>query len=209
MGTLLYIQVSPRPESASTEVARGFLESYRKSHPGDQVRTLDLATAELMAFDAPAAEAKYAVIAGQEPQDEAGRTWQKVIAVINDLKAADKLVIASPMWNFGIPYTLKHYIDIITQPGLAFKVTPEGEYVGLVTGRPALLILARGGAYPAGTPAAQHDMQRPYLEAILRFIGFENIRVVTIEPTLNEGPQVARKKVKEALVQARALAGEF
>ena len=209
MGTVLYIQVSPRPESASTEVARGFLESYRKSHPGDQVRTLDLATAELMEFDAPAAEAKYAVMGGQEPQDEAGRTWRKVIAVINDLKAADKLVLASPMWNFGIPYRLKQYIDIITQPGLAFKVTPAGEYVGLVTGRPALLILARGGTYPAGTPAAAYDMQRPYLEEILKFIGFKDIKVITVEPTLNEGPQVARKKVEEATVLAKAMAKEF
>jgi FMN-dependent NADH-azoreductase len=190
-------------------VARGFLESYRQSHPGDQVRTLDLATAELMEFDAPAAEAKYAVLAGQEPQDEAGRTWRKVIGVINDLKAADKLVIATPMWNFGIPYRLKQYIDIITQPGLAFKVTPEGKFVGLVTGRPALLILARGGAYPPGSPEAKYDMQRPYLEEVLGFIGFKDIRVLAVEPTLNEGPQVARKKVEEAVVQARAMAANF
>jgi FMN-dependent NADH-azoreductase len=190
-------------------VARGFLESYRKSHPGDEVRTLNLATADLMAFDAPAAKAKYAVMGGQEPKDAAERAWKQVIAVINDFKAADKLVIATPMWNFGIPYRLKQYIDIIAQPGLAFKVTPEGEFMGLVTGRPALLVLARGGTYPPGSPAAAYDMQRPYLEEILKFIGFKDIKVITVEPTLNEGPQVARKAVDEALVQAKAMAKEF
>lgn len=209
MGKILYIQVSPRPESASTEVARGFLESYRKSHPGDEVRTLDLATAQLMEFNAPAAKAKYAVMGGQEPKDEAERAWKQVIAVVNDLKAANKLVIASPMWNFGIPYKLKQYIDIITQPGLTFKVSPAGEYEGLITGRPALLILARGGSYPAGTPEAAYDMQRPYLEEILKYIGFTDIKVITVEPTLGEGPEVARKKIDEATVAARALAKEF
>jgi FMN-dependent NADH-azoreductase len=209
MAKVLYIQVSPRSDSFSTEVALAFLDSYRQSRPADQVVTLNLATADLMPFDAPAAKAKYAVINGQEPQDEAGRKWKQVIEVINQLKASDKLVIASPMWNFGVPYRLKQYVDIIAQPGLAFAVDKAGNYTGLITGKPAMLILARGGAYPPGSPMAAYDMQRPYLEMILKFIGFQDIRVLTIEPTLNSGPEVARAKATEAAALARKMAKEF
>jgi len=210
MAKVLHIQTSPRSgQSYSIQVAQAFLDSYRQMHTGDAVETLDLATADLPAFDAPAAKAKYAVMGGQAPTGDAERKWAAIIKIIDHLKSADKLVLSSPMWNFGVPYRLKQYVDLITQPGLAFTVEKDGSYRGLITGRPALLVLARGGAYPAGSPMAAYDMQKPYLEGILRFIGFTDIRTIVIEPTLNSGPEVARQKADAAFAEARRAAADF
>ena len=65
------------------------------------------------------------------------------------------------MWNFGVPYKLKHYIDVITQPGLSFSFSPETGYTGLVTGKPAAVIYARGGEYSSSEAAARMDFQKP------------------------------------------------
>ena len=86
---------------------------------------------------------------------------------------------------------------------------PGQGYTGLVTGRPAMLILARGGAYPPGTEAAAMDFQEPYLEAVLRFIGFEDIRSIIVEPTLQDGPEAARQTLTECIERARRQARSF
>lgn len=209
MASVLHIEASPRSETSfSSRVARAFLEAYRQSHAGDWVDTMNVFTAAPPAFDAPAAEAKYAVMGGQRPTGEAGKKWLEVIETIDRFREADKLVLSVPMWNFGLPYRLKQYLDVIVQPGLTFKYD-AGQYVGLVTGRPALLILSRGSTYGAGSPAAAMDMQRPYLEMILRFIGFEDIRTLIVEPTVGGGPEAAQKALDAACAEARKLATTF
>ena len=208
MPTLLHIQASPRAESFSRDVAEGFLDSFLSAHGDWRLDTLDLFADAIPEFRAPEAKAKYAVLGGAEPQDEAGRAWKPVVEAVDRLKAADALLISSPMWNFSIPYRLKQYIDVIVQPGLTFSYSPEAGYEGLVTGRPAALILARGGEY-AADEAAHLDMQRPYLELILGFIGFSEIHTIVVEPTLMAGPAEADDRVHEAMVVARRLAKEF
>jgi len=210
MATLLHVQASPRgDESSSIQLARAFLAALTEKDPDLHVDTLDLFTADLPEFAAPAAKAKYAVMAGEKPTDEAGRAWQSVIAQVARLRAADKLVISSPMWNFSIPYRLKHWIDIITQPALTFEFSRETGYSGLITGRPAALLLARGGDYAPGTPTQSLDMQLPYLQTLLQFIGFEDIHPILVQPTLHEGPDAAAAKLAEAIDQAKDLAKAF
>jgi FMN-dependent NADH-azoreductase len=210
MAKVLHIQTSPRGgESMSIQLARAMLTRYRELHPIDEIETLDLAAADLPPFNVPASEAKYAVLGGAEANGEAAQAWQRIIAVIDHFKSADKLVISSPMWNFTIPYPLKHCFDVIVQPGLTFNYSEETGYTGLVTGRPALLLLARGGDYSEGSGAEAMDFQRPYLETILRFVGFEDIRVVTVEPTLMRGPETAEEKLRDAIAQVEALTESF
>ncbi len=210
MAKVLHIQSSPRGEqSYSIRLSRAFLEAYRAAHPQDTVETLDLFQAEIPVFKAPEAKAKYAVLSGQKPAGEAQRAWKAVIDVIDRFKSADLIVISSPMWNFSVPHRLKDYIDVIVQPGLTFSYSAESGYVGLVTGRTAVLLLARGGDYSAASGAEQMDMQKPYLELILKFIGFTDIRSVVVEPTLMAGPEAARQKLAEAQAKAKALAGQL
>jgi FMN-dependent NADH-azoreductase len=210
MATVLHIQASPRgEESFSYRTAQAFLESYRKSHPGDRVRTLDLFAGTVPEFGLAVARGKYRILHGQEQTPEEKQAWRVVEATITDFKQADKYLISSPMWNFSIPYVLKQYIDVIVQPVYTFTYTEEEGYKGLVTGRPAMLILARGSDYLPGTESAALDYQRPYLEFILRFIGFTDIRTILIEPTLAGGPAVAEEKLAEAIGKARSAAQAF
>jgi FMN-dependent NADH-azoreductase len=207
MATLLHIQASPMDDrSFSTRAARTFLEAYRASHPGDAVETLDLWSADLPAFDFTAASGKYKVMRGMAHSIEEARAWQRVVETIDRFKSAAKVLVSSPMWNFGIPYRLKHYIDILVQPGLTFSYDPSAGYSGLVTGRPLQLILARGGEYPQGSQAATMDHQRPYLEIIFGFMGFADIRSLVVEPTLNP---VADDRLATALGAAREAAQRF
>ncbi|OIP63129.1 MAG: FMN-dependent NADH-azoreductase [Nitrospirae bacterium CG_4_9_14_3_um_filter_53_35] len=210
MSKLLYIQASPRHvRSYSIAVADAFVDAYSKRHPKDEILTLDLFKKDLPAFDGLAVTAKYTILHGEKHSREELAVWKGVEAVIEEFKAADKYVFAVPMWNFGIPYRLKQYIDIIVQPGYTFSFSPEEGYKGLVTGKPVFAAYSRGGEYPAGTEYASYDLQKPYLETVLGFMGFTDIRSIVIEPTLAGGPETAAGKRKEAVAQAVKMAGEF
>jgi len=210
MSKLLYIKASPmRERSNSIAAADAFVEAYKKSHPKDHVKVLDLFSANLPAFDFVAASGKYKVMHGKPHSPEEKMAWDKVVAVIEEFKNADKFVFAVPMWNFSIPYRLKQYFDIIVQPGLTFTVDSAGSYKGLVTGKPVFVAYARGGEYPVGTPGEAFDLQKKYLELILGFIGLSDVRSVIVEPTLAAGPEVAEQKRSDAIEKARQIAATF
>jgi len=210
MSKVLYIKASPMGKlSYSIAAADAFVEAYKKTRPKDQVKVLDLYSTNLPAFDFMAASGKYKIMHGKPHSDEEKRAWEKVVAVIEEFKSTDKFVLAVPMWNFSIPYRLKQYIDIIVQPGLTFSVDSAGNYKGLVTGKPAFVVYARGGEYIKGTPAEQFDLQSRYVELILRFIGFTDIRSLTVEPTLAGGATVAEQKRSAAIEKAGQIAENF
>ncbi|HOK67690.1 MAG TPA: NAD(P)H-dependent oxidoreductase [Anaerohalosphaeraceae bacterium] len=205
MSRILYIQASPRKErSKSIQVADAFVKSYLKSHPADTVAKLNLFEADLPSFDGLAVQAKYTILHGQSHTAQERQVWDKVEKVIEHFKNADKYVFAVPMWNFGIPWRLKQYIDILVQPGYTFRFGQNG-YEGLVRGKPAMVIYSRGGSYPADSP---FDLQKKYFELILGFIGFEQIGSILAEPTLAD-PSESEKAVQRALEQARKAAETF
>lgn len=210
MSHLLYIKASPMGDlSYSTSVGDAFIDAYAKAQPDDDITTLDVFYDDLPAIDFEAASAVYKVMHGKQQTDGEKQTWNKIVAVINDFKAADKYVFAVPMWNFSIPYRLKQYFDVLVQPGMTFAVTPDGKYEGLVAGKPVLAVYARGGAYDPHNEAAAFDRQRPYLELILRFIGLTEIHSIIVEPTLLDGPQTAAMSKAKGVEQARTLAQTF
>ena len=202
MANLLHIVASPRNESYSTRLAGAFFEAYRQVRPDDRIETLDVFQADIPQFYAPQAKAKYTVIAGQAPRDDAEVAWQPVVEAINHFKRFDMYVVSSSMWNFGIPYRLKQYIDVIVQPSLTFAASPEG-VKGLVTGRPMMLLLARGGVYRLGNPQETFDFQETYLRCIFGFIGFSDIRAVAIQGTLQNKPEQVESDMRNAMAEAR------
>jgi FMN-dependent NADH-azoreductase len=208
MAKILHINASPRAESRSLAVAQAFLESYRKAHPDDTVETLNLFESKLIPFDGAVMQAKYAVLGGNNPTDEQKAAWAEVEKLADHFKGFDKYIVNVPMWNFNVPYTLKHYIDILTQPGLTFTHSPEKGYQGLVTGRKAFVAYARGGEYAEGTDAAAIDHQKPWFNFALNFIGITDLTTVDVEGTLY-GPEVADKRTAEAAAKARELANGF
>ncbi|TKJ36201.1 MAG: FMN-dependent NADH-azoreductase [Planctomycetes bacterium B3_Pla] len=210
MSKLLYIQASPRIQrSHSIAVADAFVGEYQRAHPDDEIVALNLFDAPLPNFDGLAVQAKYTILHGQAHTQEEQQAWKNVERVIEQFTAADKYVFAVPMWNFGIPYRLKQYIDILVQPGYTFSYSEDKGYEGLVVGKPLLAVCARGGEYPVGGGAEAFDLQTKYIELIFGFMGFKDIRSVVVEPTLQGGPDVAKAKRQEALDRAKEIAANF
>lgn len=213
MPKLLFIQASPRPnDSFSLAAAGSVLSRLRDRLPGLEIDELDLWQAELPEFDGAALAAKYARLAGRDLQPREAAAWRTIEAMVARLDAADLVLIATPMWNFGIPYKLKHWIDLVTQPGLSFSFDPARGYSPLLRERPTLAIVASAGDYSAGPSWGRPDLATPYLQAALRFIGLGEVSVVGLGPTV--GPQAmveaARQRTQERLVAlADAVADGF
>lgn len=185
MAKLLYIEASPRKSrSKSIEVAQTFLSTLQTTHSSVELDTLDLWATELPRFDGDTLEAKYAILHGQSHTPEQAKAWKRVETVIERFKSADWYLFSLPMWNFGIPYVLKHLIDVIVQPGLTFSFSPSEGYKGLVTGKKAAAVYARGGAYGPGSGAEDYDLQSRYLAVILGFVGVTDLANIFVEPTL-------------------------
>lgn len=210
MARLFYIESSPRKDrSVSIRVAKSFIDEYKKAHPGDTVDTLDLWKTDLPSFDGETINAKYVILHGEKHSDAQLKAWGPVEKIIDDFKSADKYIISIPMWNFGIPYRLKNYIDILVQPGYTFSFSPEKGYTGLVTGKPVVLCYARGGAYKTGTETEGLDFQKTYMELILGFIGFTDIKSIIAEPMLMSTPEEKNRIIAAAQEQARGMAANF
>lgn len=204
MAKLLYIESSPRKfRSKSIEVSRAFLEAYKAANPDDEIELLDLWETDLPEFDGYTIDAKYQVLHGQDFDADQEALWEHVVEACDAFKAADKYLISVPMWNFGVPYKLKHYIDVIAQPGQTFSFDPENGYSGLVTGKPAVVVYARGGDFGEGPSDMDH--QKSYVEQILGFFGFTDIHSVVIQPTLAAPDDVA-DTMSAAAEKARSIA---
>jgi FMN-dependent NADH-azoreductase len=205
MKMLLYIKASPRDKrSHSHTVAQSFLITYQQKNPQDKIITIDLFKESLPEFDNFAAESKYAIMHGREKTAAQIKKWSEVEKIIEQFKSADKYLISTPMWNFSIPYKLKHYIDIIVQPSYTFTVTDTG-YKGLAGSKPLCVIYSRGASYDENSTM---DSQKKYIEFIFGFIGFTDIKRIVCQPMLSDENTV--KKAQEAAINdAKAIAAVF
>jgi FMN-dependent NADH-azoreductase len=124
------------------------------------------------------------------------------------LKAADLIVFSVPMWNFSIPYKLKHYLDLIMQPGLTFGYEPARGYFGLVNDKKAVTVYASGGEYQVGTPGAEIDFQSRYLNFALGHIGITHRHEIRVAPNL-AGADIAASAREKARAEAVILASKI
>jgi len=211
MGRLLYVEASPRKDrSASIEVSRAFLETYGAANPDDEIETLDIWALELPSFNGDALAAKYAGINGTPLTIEQTAVWDGIRRLAAPFLTADKLLLAVPLWNFGIPYRLKQLIDLISQKDILFSFDGTG-FRGLLKARKAAVVYARGLDYlsaASSTPATTYDFQRPYMEMWLRFIGITTISEIIVEKTLF-GAEIDVESRAKAKQRAVALAGQF
>jgi FMN-dependent NADH-azoreductase len=211
MARLLYIEASPRKErSASIEVSRAFLETYQTTHPDDEIETLDIWASDLPSFNGEALAAKYAGLNGAPLTPEQTAVWNEIRRLAAPFLAADKLLLAVPLWNFGIPYRLKQLIDLISQKDILFSFDGYG-FQGLLKARKALVVYARGLDYlskTSSTPAAAYDFQKSYMEMWLRFVGATEISSIVVEKTLFGVASDVESRTK-AKQQAAGLAAEF
>lgn len=208
MSKLLYIIASPRGESSeSTAVAEAFLQAYRERHPGLDVDTLDLWNEQLPVYGGKGAAAKMTVFGGGAPTGEESDAWADVQRVFERFDAADRYLFAVPMWNAGVPWVLKHFIDTITQPGMVFGFTPEAGYQPLLTGKRAVVVYT-SGIYADGVPKAfGTDFHAAFFNDWLRFCGITDIHELRFQPTVLTGDPAGDRAAAHA--RARALAGAF
>ncbi|NQV83230.1 MAG: NAD(P)H-dependent oxidoreductase, partial [Rhodospirillales bacterium] len=141
MTKLLHIVASPRGEdSKSNALAEAFIEVQRRGNPDIIVDTLDLWQESLPEFDGDSAAAKMTFFGVGEMNGTKQTAWDEIITITQRFIDADHYVLGVPMWNGGVPYRLKQYIDIITQPGLLFGFDPEAGYSGLLKNKSATTI---------------------------------------------------------------------
>lgn len=158
----------------SSQLAQRFVAAWRASNPGANVTVRDLAREPVPHLDA----ARFAAFIAkpEERNAEQQAAANDSDALIAELKAADVLVLGLPLYNFGVPSTLKAYFDHVGRAGHTFKYTENGP-VGLVTGKKAFVFATRGGMYK-GTPL---DTQTAYVRDFLGFIGITDVEFVYAE----------------------------
>ncbi|MEO6206025.1 MAG: NAD(P)H-dependent oxidoreductase [Mycobacteriales bacterium] len=185
MTRLLHISASPRgAASESLSIAERFLDAVLDVRPDVKLDTFDLWDGTLPQFGPAAAAAKMAVFAGQEPTGEQAAAWQAATATFERFAAEDEYLFTVPMWNHGIPYILKQFIDVVSQPGMVFSFDPETGYTGLLTGKKAAVIYT-SAVYGAGrSPSFGDDFQAPYVNSWLRWTGIDDITTVEFRPNL-------------------------
>jgi FMN-dependent NADH-azoreductase len=175
---ILIIEASPRgAESASRQLTDKIRKRLSALYPGAHVVERDLAKDPLPHLDYPTVKA---IFTKDPVQAEA---LKEVLCLSNRLTeevlSSDILVIASPLWNFGLPSSLKAWIDHIVRPGKTFRYTAGGAE-GLAVGKKAILVLASGGVFTDG-PWKLWDTEEPYLRLILGFIGITDVKTVRAE----------------------------
>ena len=208
MTKLLHLSASPRGErSESLAIAATFLDAFRTAHPEVAVETYDLWDGTLPAFGPDAAAAKMAVFAGQEPAGAAAAAWAAAGATFRRFDAADLYLFSVPMWNAGIPYVLKQFIDVISQPGLMFGFDPVEGYTGLLRDKRAAVIYTSAVYGPGQGPGFGNDFQQPYLDDWLRWAGVLDISEIHFRPNLATGDAETSRRL--AHDQARDLAKRF
>ena len=186
MTKLLFIQASPRgAESKSIQIAETYLDALRVDNPAIEVDTLPLWETELPVFDGDKAAAKVNVMLGQEHNAVQKTAWDQIVEIAGRFIKADRYLFAIPMWNSGIPYRLKHYIDVIHQPGLLWGLKPESGYFGLLENKHATLALTAGAYSPSfPSPAFGVDHHSTYLRTWLNQAGVSAIDELRFQPTL-------------------------
>lgn len=208
MTSLLHISASPRGEaSESLALARVFLDSYRAVRPDVAVEHWDLWDGSLPSFGPDGAGAKMRIFAGEEPVGPQETAWHRARLTFERFAAADIYLFSVPMWNAGIPYILKQFIDVVSQPGMVFGFDPELGYTGLLEGKRAVALYT-SAVYGAGRPRSfGSDFQAPYLEDWMSWAGIEDIGSVEFRPNLATADAAAGRRLahERARAAARAL----
>ena len=201
MKNILFITSSPRgSESYSRKVAQSIVDDLQLGHLDANVVVRDLARY-------PIPHVGEAFVGGlwsgpERRTPEQAEAIARSDSLIDELAAADTIVLAAPMHNFGLPSTLKAWIDHVVRAGRTFSYSQKGPE-GLLKGKRAIIVVARGGVYSEG-PAKSFDFQEPYLRAILGFIGITDIEIVRVEGVA-QGAVGAEKAVASAMAQSKEI----
>jgi FMN-dependent NADH-azoreductase len=200
---LLHIIATPRGHESNTiRVSNALLEELNLKYSDLSVKVLDLFRSDLPAVAGDNIESKYKLMTGQQLDDYHKSSWEQIEANIDIFLDTDIYLITVPMWNFGIPYALKYYIDAIVQPGYLFRYNEHGIPEGLVIGKKMICVTSRGGDYSPATPMHSLDFVEPYLRLIFNFVGITDIHFINAQP-MDISHATRRTALLNAIEEAR------
>lgn len=181
MPQLLHLDASARSDSFSRELGAAFVDHWKAAHPegtytyrdlvADPVEPIDEARVRLATQSSLNGVRDLAAMDAVAAAPELAGAWAATRPLIEQLLAADVVVIGTPMYNFSVPGSLKTWMDRVTLPWLP------------LAGKSAVILSARGGAYGPGTPREPFDFQEPYLRAYFAALSLEDIEFVHTELT--------------------------
>ena len=202
MKTLLRLDSSPRAErSHSKQLTASYAQTWQEAHPDGKVVHRDLGTTPPPFVTEAWIAAAYSKPADRTPEMQAALAVSNEL--IDELLAADALVIGAPMYNFGVPASLKAWIDQVVRVGRTIELP---SLRGMVADKPTAIITVRGGSsYGPGETQAHLDFEVPYLKAGLGFLGLTSVSVVYVG-NLSGGDEVRRNSLEKARAEIQQLA---
>lgn len=201
MKRILFIHSSlAGADSVSTRIARSLIDGLARDNPGSEVTRIDLSDGGLPHLDAKEFESWS--VSPEQRNDLQVKLASRSDTLIEQLTSHDTLVLAVPMYNLGIPSTLKAWIDRVARAGKTFAYSSDGPR-GLVEGVHAYLVFSRGGTYRD----TAMDTQTPYMKSILGLMGITEVDTIFAEG-LNQGGESRQESIKEAMAQVRNLLGD-
>jgi FMN-dependent NADH-azoreductase len=173
MATLLHLDSSPMGDhSVSRHLTKSFVEHWTKANPSGKVLKRDVTKSSLTPVTAAWVGAAYTPAESRSEEQKA--TLKLSDELISELQAADEYVFGVAMHNFGVPAVLKEWVDSIARVGVTFAYV-DGAPKGLLTGKKAMILIAAGGKYDAGTATEGLNHVEPYLKSVLGFLGVTDI----------------------------------
>ena len=192
--------------SQSRQIAAEFVTAWQGSHPGTTVVERDLNAASIPHLS------QDTLAALGTPADKRTVAQQAAVSLadtlIEEVEAADTIVLAVPMYNFTIPSTLKAWIDHVARAGRTFRYSASGPE-GLLKGKKVFIVTGRGSLYSGDSPARVLDFQEPYLRGVLGFLGITDVTFIHVEglgispESAAQGRDRARQAIS-AIVQKQA-----
>ncbi|MWV14074.1 FMN-dependent NADH-azoreductase [Pseudomonas sp. R-28-1W-6] len=199
MSRVLVIESSARKEgSVSRQLTADFIAQWQAANPQDQIQVRDLAVEQVPHLDIDLLSGWMKPAEQQNEVEKAAAARSNLLT--DELLAADVLVLAAPMYNFAIPSTLKSWLDHVLRAGVTFKYTETGPQ-GLLSGKRAYVLTARGGVYSGSSL----DHQEPYLRQALGFVGIHDVTFIHAEG-LNLGAEFLEKGLAQAREQLAKVA---
>ncbi len=198
---LLQIDSSARTSSVTRRLTARFAEAWKKNHPEGEIVRRDLSTT----LFPPITDDWGATHLDGSELTAAQRSYLSTSdELIEELQAAQTVVIGAPMYNFSIPSSLKAWIDQVVRLGKTFGYEPNGR-LGLLGDKQVVVITARGGSYEKGAPSETFDFQEPYLRHILGFLGLTDVTFIHAENQVRADAGASLAAVSERI--SRIIAG--
>ncbi len=207
MSQVLFIKANDRPaeQAVSVQMYEAFVKAYREQNPNDEITELDLFEANLPYFGNTAITALYKINQGFDLTAEEQQMADTVNSYLDQFLAADKVMLAFPLWNYTAPAPVITYLSYLAQAGKTFKYTAEGP-VGLAGDKKVVLLSARGGVYST-EPMSSFESAIRYVKANLALWGI-NPEEVIIE-SHNQFPDRAGEIVEQGLAATVQAAVKF